>query len=287
MISIVKILIFILSLSILLSANPKKTITWDIPIEPPITFVKDNKYDGYGISIMKEIQSSLPEYFHKIRVAGNYKRLSRDVKEGPLTCALGLFKTKQRLENMYFTKVPVFSFFDLQIVLTVDLFNKIGQPKELSLKKILKINDFTLGISDGRTYSKKIRDILNENKNNLNISRYAQSNVASSLLQMLVRNRFDYMFLYPDEAMYYSRNIGLSRKIVTIPITEIPDYGHSWAACTKNNTGKDVITKINKSLLKIRRNNDYINYYVAHISSNLHEYYKEHFENIFLKIYED
>ena len=282
-----KTITIILLLNLFLNADYKQTITWDIPIEPPITYIKNNEYLGYGISIMKSIQSFMPEYNHQIRVAGNYKRLSLNVKEGPLTCALGLFKTEERLKYMHFTQVPVFSFFDLQIVLSMDTFNKLGKPKVLSLEKLLHEKGFKLGVSHGRTYSKKVRDILDENKDNLNIKTYAQSNVTNSLLKMLVRARFDYMFLYPDEAMYYSKDFKISKKIVTVPILENKDYGYSWLSCTKNDKGKIAVSKISDILLTIRKENKYMNFYIDNISSNLHEYYKNNFQDNFLKIFEE
>jgi len=282
-----KLCILIFYSTLFLHANDKKTIIWDIPIEPPITYVKNDIYLGYGIKIMKDIQSYMPKYNHKIRVAGNYKRLSKDIVEGPLTCALGLFKTQQRLKNMYFANVPVFSFFDLQIVLTRDTFKILGEPESLSLSELLNKKDFRLGISNGRAYSTKIRAILNKNKKNTNIKIFTQDNVTSSLLNMLVRNRFHYTFLYPDEAMYYSKNIKISKNIVTVPIAEIEDYGHSWVACTKNESGYIVTTKVTGILQKIRKDSKYIKYYNEYISSNLHEYYEKHFFNTFIKIYEE
>ncbi len=287
MLNILNIILLLLLLNLPLPANMKKEIIWDIAIEPPITFLKNNKYEGYGIEIINAIQKEMPEYVHKIRIAGNYKRLTKDVNDGPLTCALGLFKTRDRLKTMYFSKVPVFSFFNMQIVLTKKTFEIMGEPKSVSLKNMLNMSEFKLGVSDGRTYSKKLRNILSEYGNPSNIISLSQSNVSNSLLGMLVRNRLDYMFLYPDEATYLSKKLGISNEIVTVPISEIDDFGHSWAVCTKNKIGKVITSKITNILMNIRKKESYINNYMNWISGNLHDYYTKNFKLNFLEIYEE
>ena len=129
------------------------------------------------------------------------------MKEGVLTCAINLFKTKERLAYMHFSKVPMFSSFELQIVLRKSTFENLGKPKKISLKEILQMKKLKFGTSQGRTYSENIRNILKEYESSSNINSYAQSNVASSLLKMLVRNRFDYMFLYQEEAFIFQKTL--------------------------------------------------------------------------------
>ena len=71
------------------------------------------------------------------------------------------------------------------------------------------------------------------------------------------------------------------------PIEEIGSFSHTWAVCSKNVEGKKVASEITKILQLIRLDEKYMNYYMNVISDNLHEYYKEHFQNTFLKIFED
>ncbi len=287
MTKVFKILFFISLLQLTLFASGMKVITWEFANEPPTSFEKDGKFSGFGIEIIRDIQNKMPEYKHRLRMAGNYKRLAKDVKNGPLTCAINLFKTKERLEYMHFSKVPMFSSFDLQIVLRKSTFDDLGKPEQISLKQLLDMKNLKFGTSLGRTYSKNIRDILKEYEGSSNIFSYAQSNVASSLLKMLVRNRFDYMFLYPEEAFYLSKNIDQVNDLVTVPIKEIGSFSHTWAVCSKNEDGKIAASEITNILHELRKEKKYMNYYVNVISDNLHEYYREHFQNTFLEIYED
>jgi len=287
MIKFFKIFLLVSFFQINIYSDTSKTITWEFANEPPTSFEKDGKYVGFGIEIIKNIQTKMPQYNHHLRMAGNYKRLTRDVKDGSLTCAINLFKTKERLEYMHFSKVPMFSSFNLQIVLRKSTFEDLGKPKKISLKQILDMKQLKFGTSLGRTYSKNIREILKEYEGSSNIFSYAQSNVASSLLKMLVRNRFDYMFLYPEEAFYLSKNIDKVNELVTVPIKEIGSFSHTWAVCSKNEDGKIAEREITNILQELRKEKKYMNYYVNVISDNLHEYYREHFQNTFLEIYED
>jgi uncharacterized protein (TIGR02285 family) len=267
-------------------AEAGNTIKWIISMEPPITYQNDGKYEGYGIEILKILQKNMKEYDHKILVAGNYERLTFEVRKGPLTCALGLFKTEDRKKNMYFSKVPVFYFFNVQVVLRKNIFEKMNKPEAVSLYSMLEQNKNKLGISKGRTYSKKIRDILKKFEGSDNIYIGAQGNVAESLLHMLINQRIDYMFLYPEEATYLSRKLGYKKNIVTVPIKEASDLGYSWAACTKNDEGKKVISKISEILSEIRKKDSYRSLYEEWLSENLLPAYRLKYNEIFLKMNE-
>ncbi len=279
-----------ISFLILLTISPaeaKNTITWIITMEPPITYKEEGNYSGYGIEILNIIQNDMKEYNHEIQVAGNYNRLTSEVQQRPLTCALGLFKTDERIKSMYFSNVPVFYFFNIQIVLRKNMFEIQNKPEAVSLKNMLEQNNYKLGISKGRTYSDTIRKLLKIYKDNQNIYIGSQGNVAESLLQMLITKRIDYMFLYPEEAMFLSRKLGYEKDIITVPIKEASDLGYAWAVCTKNDEGKKVISKISEILLKIRKNNSYRALYEEWIPDNLLQTYREKYSEIFLHISEN
>ena len=265
----------------------QETIKWVISIEPPITYQIGDDFAGYGIEIMEMIQSRMDDYQHQIVVAGNYKRLVSEVERGPLTCALGLFKTEDRLNRMYFSKVPVFYFFNMQIVLRKSLFDQLQQPESLSLRDMLSNTDKKMGLSKGRVYSKEITSILKDFEESDNIFSGSQSNVSESLINMLVAERIDYIILYPEEATYLSRKLGIEDQVVTVPIQEAEDFGYTWAVCTKNETGKLVMDTINDILVHIRKENEYRKQYEAWLSRNLIDHYRANYQENFLKIIEE
>lgn len=282
-IKFVKIIVVLLTCLGIVASNTyaQEEISWLITKEPPITDVEDGKFSGYGIDVLKMIHKDLPEYDNVIATAGNYKRLVLEVNKGPLTCALGLFKTDERLKTMHYSQLPVFYFFNIQIVMRKSLFDKLNQPQELSLEAMLQNKDYTLGISSGRTYSEDIRDKLSKYKGAKNIYIGAQSNVAESLLQMLIEERIDYMFLYPEEAMYLSDRLGSKNNIVTVPIAEASLLSSSWAVCSKNEEGLKVIEVVSDSLKKIHKEGKYKELYQKWLSPNLHETYRVEYDKKF------
>lgn len=279
----IKIKLIFIFLFCILTANlyAQEEIVWLITKEPPITDMEDGEASGYGIDLLKFIHDDLIDYKHSIVTAGNYKRLAREVNEGPLACALGLFKTEERLKTMYFSDLPAFYFFNIQIVMRKSMFVELQQPQELSLDKLLQSKKYKLGISKGRTYSDAIRDVLAKYSGAENIYLNSQGNVAEGLLKMLLTKRIDYMFLYPEEAMYLSDKLDSKDKIVTVPILEAAMLSSSWAVCTKNKEGKKVIDSVSQSLAKIHSGDAYFALYRQWLSGNLHEKYKEEYDKKF------
>lgn len=237
----------------------KKALRWMITIEPPITYIDGNgRYQGYGIEILRKLQASLPNYEHSIVVAGNYKRLVQEVQNNSsLSCALGLFKTKERLNILSFAHVPVFYFFNMQIAIRTSMFHEMGEPEQISLQKLIQKKQYVLGLSDGRTYSSTIREIVDQYKGQPNIVMSSHGNVGESLIKMVALERRDYTFVYPEEAIYLSTKYGLDRKITTVPIAEAKQLGYSWPVCTKTDEGDRITDTITNTLNVIRKQDEY------------------------------
>lgn len=265
----------------------KETVSWAISAEPPITYVDKGEFKGYGVEYIKMIQAELPQYNHIIYSAGNYKRLAQDVVHGPLTAAIGLFKTDERLQVMYFAKVPVFFFFNIQLAMRQETYEEFNKPEQLSLEALLKNTKYVLGISSGRNYSEEVQQILTKDAYRQNIQYITQGNVTQSLLQMLDAKRIDFTLLYPEEASYLSKNDHLKNKIMTVSLKEIDQFSFSWPVVTRNLKGELLASEITKVLLKIRQKKKFRELYMSYISNNNHKTYDDHFENDFLKVYEN
>jgi len=267
-------------------AHSNESIQWIVAEEPPITYLRDGEFTGYGMEMLRQIQKEMVGYTHEVSIAGNYKRVIREVTEGPLTCNIGLFRTPERERIMEFSEVPFFYFFNIQIAMKKTLFSKLGEPDSISFRNMLESKRYMLGLSVGRTYSESLRDILDENKKDANIFWRPQSGVAEGLFNMLLRDRIDYMLLYPDEAMYLSLKADAKDEIITVPIKEAFDLSYAWCACTKSQEGKKAASAISAALIKIRPQESYRAPYEKWISPNLVDLYTEKFLNEFLLIKE-
>ncbi len=260
------------------------TIQWIVAEEPPITYMQDGEYVGYGATMLRLLQDGLSQYTHEMSMAGNYKRVVQDVKEGPLTCAIGLFRTQEREKSMYFPEVPFFYFYNIQIAMKESLFYEMGKPQSLALREMLNQEEYILGLSTGRAYSDSLLEILNDFKEASNIFLRPQRGVSEGLFYMLLRGRIDYMFLYPDEATYLSDKADAKGVVVTVPITEALELSDAWCACTKNPEGKKATQAITRVLTTLRPDTAYRDPYKEWISPNLVEMYDKKFLDEFLTI---
>lgn len=272
------LLVIIISLSSFASSK----IFWVLTQEPPITYSEQNEFKGYGHQILKLITEQMPNYKHQFVNAGNYARATREVKTRDQTCAIGLFKKPERLKTMIFSEHPIFYFYNIQAVFKEKEYRKQMLGNSISIEKMLKNPKYKLGLSKGRTYFEKLGEIIAQNQSQRNIVHTSQGNVAESLFNMLMADRIHYMLLYPEEAIYLAQKNNIKEPIVTIPIKENLDLGHSWIACSKTSQGKKIIVDINKAHAKARYKEDYINYYLKWISKNLHGDYRKKFKDEFL-----
>ncbi len=277
----------LLATSAYAQSPPKETVSWAIVTEPPITYEENGEFRGYGVEYIKMIQAELPQYHHVIYLAGNYKRLTNDVIAGPLTAAIGLFKTDERLHVMHFAKVPAFYFFNIQLAMRQETYKALKSPEQLSLHSILKDSNYVLGTSNGRKYSQEIQQILEDKTNRSSVNVFSQGNVSRSLLQMLDAGRIDFTLLYPEEASYLAINENRKSKIITVPLTETEMLSYSWPVVTKNAKGEKLASEITEALIKIRRQRKYRDLYKAWVSTNNHKKYDYNFSKNFLTVYED
>lgn len=266
------------------TTSAKEKITWVLAQEPPITYVRDDAYTGYGVKMLRLIQAELPDYDHAMHLGGTYQRATQDVKNGPLKCAVGVMKTPERMDIMSFSTVPVFHFFDIQIVTRKETFESWGRPEKISLNLLLKNKDLILMLSEGRKYTPGLQAILDRHQGTPHIRTTANAQFSETMLRMLQHNRFTYMFAYPEEVSYLTRQMDNMDNIVTIPITESQLFGHSWAVCSKTPQGKDAIAAISRALKKVRQTEEYREAYEAWIGGNLRTLYREKYQTEFLKI---
>lgn len=262
----------------------KASIAWALAEEAPITYTQNNSFRGYGVRILDMITGQMKGFSHDYFMAGNYSRITKQVETGPRTCAVGLFRTDARLKIMHFSNAPAFFFFNIQLVMRRDTFLALGQPESLSLEHLLKQDEHVLGISQGRTYSKKLRDLFAANKGSPNIQLIAQSNVSSSLSKMVAKKRIDFTLAYPEEAAWITEtDTGKTPlDLVTVPISEINPLGEAWIACTKSEEGFAAIRAINGALATERPKQSYRAQLERWFGKNLTDRFRHAYKTQFL-----
>jgi len=244
-------------------ANDKNEITWYRPDFPPANFVSGLMEGlGYNDQTQKFLTQNLSQYQHHNAVA-SYKRVLHNLRFGN-GCVIGLFKTQERQKYLTFS-TPNLITFPNGIVFKEDDLMKfkpyINKDEFISIKKLLKNQSLVVGIADGRNYSGGINKYLFLYQHQSNIHLRSGTNVFTDLLNMLDRNRIDYLFGFPEELEYYSSLGVLQHKMRFVPVQEMPQYEQSYIACSKNIWGEKVIDDINILLAKYRSTSEYLRFY--------------------------
>ena len=283
-----KLQLLVIIIGTFLSSNlfAKETITWMIVDSPPFEIVTNKPNSGIAGEARKLIEKKLSEYNHESIVV-NYARMMGNFKKGNY-CTMSLFVTEERKKFLYFSMVPDILFSSIGIAMREVTFKQIKKPAQISLEMMLRdYPDYRLGIAQGRNYNPKIRTVLNKYKDKSKISIHSQLNVDESLLSMILLGRLDYMLIYPHAATYMSTKLNYKNSHAFVPITEVDTFGQTFAACSKNEWGRQLIKKINQALVDLRPAPEYRQLYNQWIGKNHISLYQKYYEEFFFKFNRD
>lgn len=262
-------------------------VEWMEAVAPPF-FIHEGPLAGQGYEdvVTDIIMENLPHYDH-VRVVANITRHYKEFKDGKKACNVGLFKTAQRKEFLYYS-IP--SFFTLPTVVIINKknYSGFGSTKVVSLEEVLK-NNLRLGRSLNRSYGKNVDKVLDAFGNSENIFEFEGSELSLNLFQMLKRDRLDGLIGLPEEAMYQAERLGIRDQIMTLAIAENQEGYNGWlsyVACSKNEWGRKMIEEVNEVLLKQRPTERYRQAYERWLDDSTLEEYRKLYDDVFLKVVE-
>ena len=255
----------LLALSFLMVVNSlsAKEIMWYRPDFPPANFV-DGLMEGLGYNDQthKYMLSKLPQYKHA-DIVSSYKRALHNIKHTN-GCILGLYKTTERQDYLIYSEPNLLTFPNGVVIKEKDLtyFKQyIGKKGFISIKKLFADKSLIAGIADGRSYAGTIDTLLKSKQIASQVVLRSGENVFTGLLNMLDKNRLDFMFGFPEELEYYTSLGILSHKMKFIPIQEMPKYEKSYIACSKNDWGQATIKDIDQVIIEQRTSPQYLSFY--------------------------
>jgi uncharacterized protein (TIGR02285 family) len=235
-------------------ADAKDSVTWMEAIAPPF-FIHEGELKGQGYEdvITDILIENLPEYSHD-EMTSNISRHYYNFKQGQKVCNVGLYKTAEREEFLYFS-TP--SFFTLPTVLVIkkDKFTNFGNSKTVRLDALLKEGKMTIGRATNRSYGKYVDTILDKYKEQGKIVAFEGEELSRNFFQMLMLGRLDALISLPEEAIYQTEKLKFKDEIMTLTIEENQVGYESWlsyVACSKTEWGKKIIDEINQVLLEQR-----------------------------------
>lgn len=263
----------------------KDSITWMETVMPPY-FIQDGplKEQGYGDLITHIIQEKLTEYTHE-KVVTNITRHFHKFKQGERVCSVGLFRTPEREEFMYFS-MPSFLTLPAVIIIKKEAHSRFGNRSSIRLDDLLNDKTMSIGLSKDRSYGTSTDAILKRHKGEDNILATTGQELSLNLFKMLMKGRLDGIIGLPDEALYQAEQLGIREQVMTLTIEENLNGYEGWLSsvgCSKNAWGEAVIDKINAVLREQRLTEGYRAAYERWLDPNAIEKYCRVYREVFLE----
>lgn len=263
----------------------KDTVSWMEAVAPPF-FIHEGELAGQGYEdvVTDIITEQLPQYDHE-RIIANITRHYQEFKDGRRACNVGLFKTPEREEFLYYS-IPSFFTLPAVIIINKDKYEKFGGKKTVKLEDLLKKN-LIIGRSLNRSYGKPVDNVLDTYGNKNNIFLYEGAELSLNFFKMLKLDRLDALIGLPEEAMYQSERLGLRDQIMTLTIEENQNSYDAWlsyVACSKNEWGAKVVKEINAILLEQRPTERYRKSYERWLDESSVEGYRALYDEVFLGV---
>jgi len=225
-------------------AQEKETIRW-LGWEQVPNFITQGRFKGQGVgdSFTEVLQSKLPQYNHKL-IVSNAQRYKRLIREDDVCVAWAWIVPGSRDYRIHSRPVSLAPRTGVQTLKSKQqLFGKPGET--LSLATLLANPNIKLGYLDGMSYSKKVQVLLKQYRGKGNVLFSSRSEVEFNLA-MLERNRVDYFFGFPAQAIFDAELKGIPNKYQFYHIEEIAMYASMHAHCSKSAFGQKVMVEVNK-----------------------------------------
>lgn len=265
--------------------SAKDNLIWMEAVLPPF-FIQSgpNQGQGYGDVITRILQEHLPGYTHE-KINTNITRHFYMFKQGQHVCSVGLFKTPEREEFMYFS-IPSFITLPPVIILKKKNIRKFTGTATISLDAVLGNNNLMIGLVKDRSYGYRVDEVLKRHQGQANLVEFTGQELSLNLFKMLMLGRLDGLIGLPEEALYQAEQMGIRDQIITLSLAENQHNYDGWmssVACAKTPWGKSVIENVNKVLLELRLSGRYRSAYERWLDPNGIVAYRRAYKEVFLK----
>ena len=249
-------LLFILSSSISLA---KEQINWLIIDFPPYYFNTDDKnLLGRDRSVIALLQQQLPNIDFTYQTIPGSRLIHDLTNPSNQFCFLSLYKTPERLQKIVFTQTSSTFGMAPTVMMLKEKAVKLNlmSHTHVSLKKLLIIDQLTLGLSPNRSFGNNLDVIINQAISAQIINR-AGMDILENLVMMLHKERLDIVLGYPDEEMYLAQKHLINEDLRIFQLDEAPTYSRGYIGCTNTPKGAKHIALLDNALLNIYQTDDY------------------------------
>jgi uncharacterized protein (TIGR02285 family) len=236
--------------------SERMAIDWQVFGSPP-NYILDGPARGQGAldrSLREVAIPMLPEFDHRIHEVP-YRRLEVNMRIQPTACVLGLLKTPERETYMQFSRPLLPALTGLGVLIRRDhlqaLKSALTETRQLSLKRLLSMDNVRLGLAPGRSYGPTVDELLQTAPGSVQLQGVSTSTPLRNLVEMTLLGRVDVTLLFPQEVRYLQDTEG--RKfpdLVFLPLEEQSTSTAAHAACAKGPAGEQIIGKINAAMTR-------------------------------------
>lgn len=284
-IAFLHISLFVLMVLHIPQAYARDTITWAVAdYAPYIILSGPDKGRGISDEIISLLKGNIIGYDHKILVTENVLRALNELRSGRNVCTTPFLKTPEREAYLYFSAVPSTISPAPGIVAKKKNLHKLGKGKKLSLEKLLKNGKLILGVTEGRSYTRGIDELLRKHRGQKNIESRIGGDVYKGLMLMLKADRVDYIIGTPLETYYLAREYGMSKDIAFVPVREGSEYFMGYVACAKTPAGMEVIRNVNSVLVRHRPSAEYRSFFERRMPKEMLRDYRRAYDALFLTV---
>jgi uncharacterized protein (TIGR02285 family) len=227
-------------------AQEKPTIRW-LTWEQVPNFIISGPFKGQGLgdSFTQALQDKLPQYHHQ-NIVSNTRRYNRLIHDPDVCVAWAWIVPGSRDYRIHSRPVSLAHPTGIHILKTKQhLFDSAGET--LSLAKLLAQPNIKLGYLEEMTYSKRVHELLEQYRPQGNIH-FSSGSAVEFNLEMLDRNRVDYLFGFSAQSIFDAELKGIPNKYQFYPVEEFGMYTSMHTHCAKSPLGKEVMAQINQIL---------------------------------------
>ena len=236
-------------------AITENKVIWPLFDMPPNHILKGPiKGQGNVDLLLKFHQKHLQNYSH-VNMVMNYLRFFNFAENPKVTvCAIGMFKTPERLQKFYYSVPSYIEMAPEMIVRKADL-KKFTTKRKVSLKETLNNVELRGAFAAGRSYSPEVNILIDEYKDEKHVNIHPIREV--QLFKMLLNKRIDYSIHASSLINYMTIGLGIEDTYESLIINEFPHYNLGYTVCSKTVTGRAIIDDISVLLLNERSKQEY------------------------------
>jgi uncharacterized protein (TIGR02285 family) len=226
-------------------ADPVNWVGTDLP---PMTMSQgEHERQGYIDDIYKYLVEAMPQHSLQEEIVPLSRVMHMAQRGGP-TCMSILFQTPEREAFLRFTS-PYGYLYPIGVVMRASDQGQFAQyitkSGNFTLDKALQDARMKLGVASGRSYGAKIDSLVKPMvaASAGNIHQIFQVDSTNVLLNMLGRQRFDYMFAFPSEVEFFA---GPSNGLRFYPIEGNSELLPGRFSCTKSQETDRVFADVSR-----------------------------------------